>query len=218
MNKLIIVLSLSLVCGLFSPLAKAENNIVDVFNPEVDIIIYDLGIVDFRPDTINAGEPWVPEADVWNYGENAETFDILLEYSDSTFVYTDCITVSALPPACGITVDFNSVRLGADSGYFAVKCTLLVNDSNPNNNGGLYLIYVRPNQSIKEMDTPVISNHTNVLSARIMTTTQFRAQILKPKYELEIYMSNGKRITPKRIKPGIYFIKTDQIRKIVILE
>lgn len=218
MNKLVILLSLFLVSGLFSPFANAEKSIIDVFNPEVNTIIFDLGVVDFRPDTINAGESWVAEADVWNYGERGETFDILFEYRDSTFVYSSCKTVVALSPNSGITVQFDSILLSADSGTISVKCTLLVNDSNPNNNGGIYLIYVRPSQSIKEMDNPIVTNHTNELSTRIMTIIQFRNQILKPKYEFEIYNPNGKRITPERINPGIYFIKTDLIRKIVIIE
>jgi hypothetical protein len=219
MNKLIIVLSLCLVCVLFLPFAEAENYIIDVFNPEVDSIFYrDVGIVDFRPDTVNAGEPLVAEADVWNYGEITETFGILLEYSDSTYYYSDTKTVTGLPPFCGITVGFDNWIAPVETGYFAVKCTLLVNDSNPSNNGGIYLIYVRPSQSIKEMDIPIVANHTNELNTRIMTITQFKSQLLKPKSRLEIYIPNGNRITPERINPGIYFIKTDQIRKIVIIK
>ncbi|MDH5186313.1 MAG: hypothetical protein OEZ20_02320 [candidate division WOR-3 bacterium] len=219
MNNFIKVLSLCLVCDLFFPTVKAEIRIKDAFNPEVDSIFYrDLGIVDVRPDTINAGEGLAVEVDVRNYGEVTETFEVIIGWWGPNHSYYEDSYLVELNPGLTVTVQSDSFLCSIDSGDFPVRCTIPFNDSNPNNNGGIYIIYVRPSQFIKEMNIPIVDNQTNELNTRIMTITQFRSQILTPKSGMEIYKVNGKRIAPERISPGIYFVKTNQTRKIVIIE
>jgi len=193
----------------------------DVIITEEDTIYeYDVGIENFDlPDTVNPGESIPVQFTLVNYGTRIAIFDFVFEihYPDS-FYWTETIFGITLYPRQRADGDCGTWP-APDSGTFAIKCSILLDDENPHNNGGTKIIVVRRGQFIeeeisKQNETKQIDN----VKSSIITVAQFRKHILNSKFEPHIYAPNGKRIAPERINPGIYFVKTNQIQKIVILE
>ncbi len=210
MKKLIVLFGLVFLVSLFILPVQAKNRVNNVIHTEIDTVNFDVGIEDFRPDTVIAGDTFHIQVDIRNYGHiTFPTFCLAFE----TNWYSDTIFISPMAPGALVTVDFGFF-VAPDSGLIPVKCTLCVPDENQANNGGIFVIVVLPRPAIHSNDT----RQTPRLKTSVMTITQFRSQVLNSKFKPEIYTPAGRRLRLEKIKKGIYFVKTNKIQKIVLLE
>lgn len=134
----------------------ADNWFVD------DVRIYepfehDVQAVSVSPNAqFNGGDTIVPQAVVENIGQNTESFDVLMEISESgTPVYSQTVAVAALAVGDDTTVDFPGLTLNAGQYYDLVATTLLAGDMDPSNDtaAGRSNTYTRPRVPLGHLQT-----------------------------------------------------------------
>ncbi|MDH5683282.1 MAG: hypothetical protein OEZ20_02325, partial [candidate division WOR-3 bacterium] len=152
MKKYVGLFSFILLLSFIYRPAQAKDLVNDVIITEEDTIYeYDVGIENFNlPDTVNPGESIPVQFTLVNYGTRIAIFDFVFEinYPDG-FRWIDSIHGIILRSTEKMEGDMGTWP-APDSGILAIKCSILIDDENPNNNGGTEFIVVRQGQFIEE--------------------------------------------------------------------
>ena len=178
---------------------------------------YDVGIAHHDwPDTCYVGDSIRVGGIVKNFGRSVATFQIIFQL-DSIYRQTQNV-IGLLPDS---TRGFYFLTIfTAIPGIFSFFCsTAYSRDQNHANDGGWWIVVVLPRQGLEEkIVSPIDIKQIGILKTSVMTITQFKSQVLNSKFNPEIYTPIGRKLELDKIRKGIYFVKTDKMQKIIILE
>jgi hypothetical protein len=179
---------------------------------------YDVGIAHHDwPDTCFVGDSIRIGGVVKNFGQVFVLSFLIIFQLDS--IYHQTLNVIGLQPDS--TRGFYFLTLWVNEpGTFSFFCsTALAGDQNHANDGGWWTIVVLPRQGLEEkIVSPVDIRQNGMLNTTLMTVAQFKSQVLHSKFNPEIYAPTGRRLTPDKIRKGIYLVKTGSMKKIIILD